>query len=69
MTLIGPLAPSNLFTNQALTISGGATPSATSERTALVTALKDQALEQAKIHAQNAAALAGYAYIFYHKVS
>ena len=32
MALIGPLAPANLFTNQALTVSGGTTPSATSSR-------------------------------------
>ena len=30
MALIGPLAPANLFASQALTVSGGATPSATS---------------------------------------
>lgn len=30
MTLIGPLTPYNLLENQALTVSGGATPSATS---------------------------------------
>lgn len=32
MALIGPLAPYNLFASQALTVSGGATPSATSSR-------------------------------------
>ena len=31
MTLIGPLDPFNLFENQVLTVSGGATPSATSD--------------------------------------
>lgn len=32
MALIGPLTPANLFASQALTVSGGATPSATSSR-------------------------------------
>lgn len=31
MALIGPLTPFNLLENQALTVSGGATPSATSD--------------------------------------